>query len=339
MPHGEHVPCGHRPQRGPRGSGRGSHHGTAGWNAPLVCPLPDPAARFRRQNCGRHQHAGGHHGAEVQAEMITASLAAIVEFSDDAIISKDLNGVITSWNRGAERLFGYTAGEVRGKSVTLLIPPDRRREEPEILERLKRGERVDHFETVRTRKDGSSLAISLSISPLRDSSGRVIGASKIARDITERKRAEEVVRQARDALANQAAELDRLVTERTASLRETISELEHFSYTITHDMRAPLRAMQGFADLLLNEADNRLTPQSTDYLRRIIRASHRMDALIRDSLQYASAVREKIPLVHVEPAPVLRGILESYPGLQPPQSVVQVVGPLPAVKGSVLNGA
>ena len=117
--------------------------------------------------------------------------AAIVELSDDAIISKDVNGVITSWNSGAQRLFGYTTQEAVGKPVTLLIPTDRHDEEPRILERIRRGDRIDHYETVRQRKDGSFVDISLTVSPIRDLRGKVIGASKIARDITERKRAEE----------------------------------------------------------------------------------------------------------------------------------------------------
>lgn len=117
-------------------------------------------------------------------------LSSIVDSSDDAIISKDLNGIITSWNRSAERLFGYTAVEAVGKPVTILIPPDRLDEEPSILDRLKRGERVEHFETIRRRKDGSRLDISLTISPVKDRQGNIIGASKIARDITERKHAE-----------------------------------------------------------------------------------------------------------------------------------------------------
>ncbi len=393
-----------------------------------------------------------------RAEMITASLAAIVESSDDAIISKDLNGVITSWNKGAESLFGYTAREVTGKPITMLIPRDRLQEGPEILERIRRGERVDHFETVRVCKDGSLMDISLTISPLRDSTGRIIGASKIARDITERKRAEkalcaseerfrtlfelgpaavysidtsgviqnfnrraaelwgrapaagdtderfcgsyklfrpdgsfmphdqcpmaEVVSgkiagardaevhierpdglrvtvvvnicplkneqgettgaincfyditerkqaerqlaQARAQLADRATQLEALVAERTATLQDTISELEHFSYTITHDMRAPLRAMQGFAGVLLNEAADDLKPENAHHLRRIVNASCRMDALIRDSLQYARVVREQVPLAPVEPAAVLRAILDSYPSLD-------LVDPLPAV--------
>ena len=127
-------------------------------------------------------------GAEDQTK---ALLAAIVESSDDAIISKDLNGIVTSWNRGAEQIFGYSAEEMIGKPVALLIPGDREDEENSILARLRRGERVRHFETVRRRKDGELVAISLSISPVYGAGGKVIGASKIARDISERKRLEE----------------------------------------------------------------------------------------------------------------------------------------------------
>lgn len=124
------------------------------------------------------------------AELATQRLAAIVDSSDDAIISKDLTGTITSWNAGAERLFLYTEQEVLGKSVTILMPPDRQDEEAGILQRLRRGERIDHFETVRQRKDGSLVDISLSISPIAGQKGRIVGASKIARDISERKAAE-----------------------------------------------------------------------------------------------------------------------------------------------------
>jgi PAS domain S-box-containing protein len=123
-------------------------------------------------------------------------LAAIVESSDDAIISKNLDGIISSWNNGAERLFGYKAEEAVGKNITLIIPPDRRDEEAAILERLRRGERVDHFETVRMRKDGVLLNISITISPVKDDLGRVVGASKVARDITDRKEVEESRREA-----------------------------------------------------------------------------------------------------------------------------------------------
>ena len=118
-------------------------------------------------------------------------LAAIVESSDDAILAKDLNGTIITWNSGAERLFGYTADEAIGKQVAMLIPLDRSNEEPDILARIRAGERIDHYETIRRRKDGSLIEISLSVSPIRGRDGDIIGASKIARDITERRRAEE----------------------------------------------------------------------------------------------------------------------------------------------------
>ncbi|MGB2603359.1 MAG: PAS domain S-box protein [Candidatus Sulfotelmatobacter sp.] len=130
-----------------------------------------------------------------QAEEITGLLAAIVASSDDAIVSKNLDGIITSWNNSAERIFGYTSEEAIGQHITLIIPPERRSEESDILSRLWRGERVDHFHTVRRRKDGSLLDVSLTISPVRDSSGRVVGASKVARDITAQKQAERALRE------------------------------------------------------------------------------------------------------------------------------------------------
>jgi PAS domain S-box-containing protein len=130
-----------------------------------------------------------------QAEEITGLLAAIVASSDDAIVSKDLDGIITSWNKSAERIFGYTPEEAIGQHVTLIIPPERHSEESDILGRVRRGERVDHFHTVRKRKDGGLLDVSLTISPVRDSSGRVIGASKVARDITAQRQAEQALRE------------------------------------------------------------------------------------------------------------------------------------------------
>ncbi|TWC77283.1 PAS domain S-box-containing protein [Rhizobium sp. SJZ105] len=144
----------------------------------------DPAKRPQRQLEANIEAAQAGHIA-------AAFLAAIVESSDDAIVSKTLNGIITTWNKGAERLFGYAAEEAIGKPITIVIPPDRLDEEPAILARIQAGERVDHFETIRRRKDGSLIDISLTISPIRDGNGKIIGASKIARDISERKRAAE----------------------------------------------------------------------------------------------------------------------------------------------------
>jgi len=155
-----------------------------------------------------------------RAERSTGLLAAIVDSSDDAIISKNLNGVITSWNRGAERLFGYSADEAIGQHITLIIPADRRNEETEILARLRRGERVDHFETVRIRKDRTLLDISLTISPVKDVNGIVTGASKVARDITDRKRAEEALRESENRFRTLSERLDSEVRARTRELEQ-----------------------------------------------------------------------------------------------------------------------
>jgi PAS domain S-box-containing protein len=162
-----------------------------------------------------------------RAEQATRLLAAIVESSHDAIVSKSLDGVITSWNKGAERLFGYAAEEAVGRNITLIIPPERRDEERTIIEQLTRGERVDHFETVRMRKDGSLLDVSLTISPMKDASGRVVGASKLARDITERKRAEEALRQAQTDLTH-------------ASRLTTMGE---FTASLAHEVKQPIAAI------------------------------------------------------------------------------------------------
>src|SRR5246127_2774211 len=136
------------------------------------------------------------------ADLESARLAAIVVSSDDAIISKTIEGRITSWNAGATRIFGYEASEMIGEPILRLIPPELHHEEKEILARLQRGERIDHYETVRVAKDGRRVDVSLTVSPLRDRSGRVVGASKVGRDITERKRAEKLQRILTDELSH-----------------------------------------------------------------------------------------------------------------------------------------
>jgi len=178
-----------------------------------------------------------------------AQLAAIVESSDDAIMSTDLNGIILSWNAGAERLFGYTAEEAVGQSVTMVIPLDRLDEEPSILERIRRGE-YTQYETVRHRKDGTLVDISLSISPIIDAPGKIVGASKIARDIAERKRAEEALRLSH-------VSLEHLVEQRTGSLLATQAELARvarvaiigeLTASIAHEVNQPLAGIVANAD-------------------------------------------------------------------------------------------
>jgi PAS domain S-box-containing protein len=187
----------------------------------------DHSRRFDAEDLRVMTNLGTFAGASYQALLsLNASQlnASIVDSSDDAIISKDLNGVISSWNRGAARLFGYTADEIIGKPVSTLIPPDRLDEEPAILERIRRGERVEPYETVRVRKDGSRVDISITVSPVRNIVGKIIGASKIARDITERKR--------RDA---QIVILAREAEHRAKNVLATVQATVHLSQSDTPD--------------------------------------------------------------------------------------------------------
>jgi PAS domain S-box-containing protein len=182
-----------------------------------------------------------------EAEGIRARLAAIVDSSDDAIVSKTLDGIIQSWNRGAERIFGYTAAEAIGRHISLIIPPERLAEEDDVIGRVRRGEPVEHFETVRMAKDGRRIHISLTVSPVRDARGRVVAASKIARDITERVRAE--------------AERTELLA-RAEQAREEAETLnrskDHFLAVLSHELRTPLNAIYGWARML---TDAQVSPE------------------------------------------------------------------------------
>ncbi|ACC85004.1 PAS domain S-box protein [Nostoc punctiforme] len=173
-----------------------------------------------------------------QAQEAMLCLAAIVESSDDAIISKTLDGVIVSWNRGAEALFGYQAQEVIGQPMAMLVPGDRINEEPQILKKLRQGERVDHFETVRQRKDGTLIDLSLTISPVKDSTGKIIGASKIARDISARKDAQEALRQKAADLETTLLELKRTQTQLVQN--EKMSSLGQLVAGVAHEINNPV---------------------------------------------------------------------------------------------------
>ena len=184
---------------------------------------------------------------------VESRLAALVDASDDAIIGKTLEGVITSWNPGAQRIFGYEAHEVVGRSITLLVPLERQDEEPTILATVAQAARsFKRFDTVRRRKDGSEIDVSVTISPVWDVAGHVVGISKVARDITQRKQAEEALAHAKDAAE--------------AASRE----LEAFSYSVAHDLRAPLRGMNGFAQLLLDIYGDKLDAEGQDWLHEIL---------------------------------------------------------------------
>jgi PAS domain S-box-containing protein len=413
--------------------------------------------------------------ARKRTEESSRRLAAIVESSDDAIISKNMEGVVTSWNRGAERLFGYRADEMIGQPISLLIPANRQDEGPAILNRIRKGIRIDHFETYRRKKDGSLIPISLVISPLYDEQGRVVGASKISRDISQRhatelqqqtlyelaarvNRAEalpEIYDAALDAMGRcseasraavlltdsagamkfvstrrlsetycraveghspwppgethptpicidnvatsdlapelkaamqaegiqalafvpltyekrllgkfmiyfdaphafakgelrpvetiasqvsfaierqQGAEaLEALVNDRTASLRQIMAQMEEFSYSVSHDLRAPVRAMRGYADVILQDHGWRLEAEARELLTRIARSGERMDRLIQDLLTYSRISRREVTLEAVSLDKLVREVMQQYPDMRPEKADIEVEGRLPDV--------
>jgi PAS domain S-box-containing protein len=390
-----------------------------------------------------------------RTEAALLRLAAIVESSDDAIIGKDLNGVITSWNSGAEKIFGYTAGEIVGTSIMRLIPIDRQGEENQILEQVKCGESVEHFDTVRQTKDGRLIDISITASPIKDAAGRVTGVSKVARDISERKRIEESLRQIQARLKSTLAagsigtwtwdvpndcltadqftarmfsietaaaakglpaatylqavfekdqsgvadslaraiqscghydveyrvrqkdgelhwlqargrvdcdgagkalnfhgaviditerklaqekiqelniELEQRVTERTAQLQSANEELEAFSYSVSHDLRAPLRHVMGFVNLLQKDAGPSLSEKNVGYLTTISLAAKRMGNLIDDLLTFARVGRAEIQKANINLDELVRETLDDFQAETNARTIVWEIQPLPPVR-------
>jgi PAS domain S-box-containing protein len=216
-------------------------------------------------------------------DKMAARFAAIVQSSDDAIVSKTFDGVITSWNPAAERMFGWTAAEAIGRHITLIIPSDRLAEEDEVLARIRRGEGVDHFETVRITKTGELIDISLTVSPIRDRTGRVIGASKIARDIRERKRAD----------AERAALLARARAAQ-AEAEAASRTKDEFLTVLSHELRTPLNAIFGWARMLENgPLDPAMTARALDAIRRNAEAQVK---LIEDLLDVARIITGNLRL-------------------------------------------
>ena len=414
-------------------------------------------------------------GRVKQAEEATRRLALIVQSSDDAIIAKDLDGTITSWNPAAARIFGYSEQEIIGRSVYVLIPPEAHHEEEDILARIRRGERIEHHETVRRAKDGRRVDVSLTISPLKMEDGTVVGGSTIARDVTEKRRVESqqralheladtvnraaalpeiyqgalqtirrfhgadraaillfdadgvmrfvasdrlseeyqraveghspwtredsdakpvfigdiakagiepslrsvIEREGIKALAfipltyekrllgkvmvyfnaehsftpeelrpmetvasqvafaivrrRSADELESLVAERTASLQRAIEQMEEFSYSVSHDLRSPVRAMRGYAEALLTDYGPRLDEEGREILGRIQRNGLRMDQLIQDLLTYTRIARRDIKMDVVSLDRLVREVILHYPELSPDVSTIEILGPLPEV--------
>ena len=285
-------------------------------------------------------------------------LAAIVESSDDAIISKSLDGVIKSWNKGSEKMFGYTANEVIGKNISLIIPPELMEMENEIQNRIRNNEVVDHYETLRLKRNGDRFFVSLTVSPLKDSKGNIIGVSKIARDITSQKNAQTHLFNANKELAYQNQEKEKKAAEliianieliyqnkekekraaelaiankelayqneekenraseliiankelafqneekekRALELLNAIKDLESFSYSVSHDLRSPLRAVHGYAQMLLEDYGNQLDPEAHRLMKNIMKNAKKMGQLIDDLLTFSRIGRKDLVKINI----------------------------------------
>ena len=206
-------------------------------------------------------------------------LAAIIESSDDAIVSKDLDGTVTTWNRGAEQIFGYSAEEMIGQSIRRIIPPDRQHEEDEVLAQIRSGNRVDHFETVRRRKNGTTVDISVTVSPIRNLAGEIVGASKIARDISSRKRAEE-------------------------ALKAAVDLKEQFLSLVSHELRSPVTVVISNASLLQRRRHSLSTEDYEQSLQDIVTEGRRLETVIESLLLLTRLESDR--QVDLEPVSVRR---------------------------------
>ena len=255
---------------------------------------------------------------QIAAPELDPLLAAIVESSDDAVISKDLDGIITSWNKGAERIFGYTAAEAIGRPIMMIAAPERRDEMPRILERIRRGDRVDHYETTRMTKDGRRVNISLTVSPVRDASGRIVGASKIARDITEKKMAEEALRKQADRLARSNA------------------DLQQFAYITSHDLKEPLRTIAACTEMFLAKSDGKLDQDERQLLGYVSEAAQRLATMIGDLLTYARTLDEDLLFAPVNVGEVVEWALNNLQlSIQSSDAVISYdCQSLPTIRGN-----
>ncbi len=221
--------------------------------------------------------------ARKAAEEASQQLAAIVESSDDAIVSKDLNGIVTSWNPAAERMFGFTAQEMIGRPITTIIPPELRDDETRILATITRGESIEHFETVRTKKNGQSVEISLTVSPVKDEACRIVGAAKIARDITQRKR-----------------------TEQTLLLTERLAAVGRLAATVAHEINNPLEAVTNFIYLA------KIARSQDEVQRFLISAEEQMATVSLLTRQTLGFYRETSGASQVKPSQIVDDMLSVF---------------------------
>ena len=266
----------------------------------------------------------GRHQTE-EAEGVGAPqsyLAAIVESSNDAIIGKTLDGIITSWNRGAERIYGYTAQEAIGQSITILGLPDRPDEILGILKRIAAGDRVDHFETKRRHRDGTLIGISLSVSPIRSAEGKIVGASAIARDVTAARKADEALRNAHHELR-----------ERTQQLLHSNTELQRFAYIASHDLQEPARTVASYCDLLEQRYRDQLDATAREWIGHARAGAQRMRTLIADLLEYSRLESKARPFALADCEVVLADALENLRTTIDESRALVTHDPLPSVIG------
>lgn len=243
--------------------------------------------------------------ARKKSEESSSYLAAIVNSSDDAIVGKTLNGTIVSWNPAAERIYGYSASEVVGKSILILFPEQIKDELTKILQKVTKGESVDHYETVRVRKDGKQIYINLTVSSIRNSSGAIIGASAIEQDITEYKRV-------RDELARQA------------------QELAQFAYVASHDLKEPLRVVASYLQLLEKKYEGRLDDEARSYISRAVNGAIRMNQLVEDILSFSRVGRDR-SLKKIDCSAILNTVIDNLKSIIEENKAEITAGPLPEI--------
>lgn len=242
-----------------------------------------------------------------------AGLAAIVESSTDAVIGKTLEGIIVSWNPGAEALYGYTSGEAIGRSISFLSPPERPDEIPVILEKIRHGETIAAYDALCMKKDGTLVNVSITIFPVKDSTGSIVGSSIIARDITERKKFEERIKQY------------------SMELEQSNRELDIFASIVAHDLSAPLRSVSGFASLLKKRFKENLDADADQYISYIVEGASRMQHLINDLLQYARVGTRGQPSAPLDMNVIIKKTLANLTFEIQESMTVITVDPLPTV--------
>jgi len=251
-----------------------------------------------------------------------ALLSSIVNSSDDAIISTDLSGNIITWNRGAEILFGYSAKEINGKPISRIVPPHLFSEEPDIMKQIKTGKHLEHFETERMKKDGSIISISLTVSPITDADGNIIGASKISRDITERKKSIAKINALNLSLEKRATELS-----------ESNEELERFAFVASHDLQEPLRMVTSFLQLLQKRYTKQLDEAADQYIHFAVDGAERMKKLIQDLLEYSRVGANKENYTKVDLNVVLKDVTDLFADKINSSGAQIEIAQLPVVSG------